>query len=51
MKPNGRMFVVRAVLLVTCAAGLFYGVAGAETVHGTFRLPVRAYFEARALQH
>lgn len=42
MKPNGKMFVVRVVLFVVCAVGLFSGLAGAETVRGTFKLPVTA---------
>jgi len=42
MKPNGKTFVVRAVLFVVCAVGLLSSFAGAETVHGTFKLPVEA---------
>ncbi len=44
MKPNGKMFVVRVVLFVVCAVGLFSGLAGAETVRGTFKLPVAAHW-------
>jgi hypothetical protein len=42
MKPNGKTLVVRAVLLAVCAVGLLSGVSKAETVHGTFKLPVEA---------
>jgi len=42
MKPNGKMLVVRAVLFAVCAVGLLSSLAGAETVHGTFKLPVEA---------
>jgi hypothetical protein len=44
MKPNGKMFAVRVVLLAVCAVGLFSAVAGAETVHGTFKLPVETHW-------
>jgi hypothetical protein len=44
MKPNGKTFVVRAVLFVVCAVGLFSSLAGAQTVHGTFKLPVEAHW-------
>ena len=44
MKPNGKMFVARVVLFVVCAVGLFSGLAGAETVRGTFKLPVTAHW-------
>ncbi len=44
MKPNGKMFVVRAVLLAVCAVGLLSGVSKAETVRGTFKLPVEAHW-------
>lgn len=42
MKPNGKTFAVRAVLFAVCAVGLLSSVAGAETVRGTFKLPVEA---------
>src|SRR6185312_8785580 len=42
MKPNGKMFAVRAVLFVVCTVGLFSAFAGAQTVHGSFKLPVTA---------
>src|SRR5690349_496138 len=42
MKPNGKRFVTRAVLFVVCAVGLLSSLAGAETVHGSFKLPVEA---------
>lgn len=38
MKPNGKYFVVRAVLFVLCMAGLFTATANAETAHGKFKL-------------
>ena len=40
MKPNGKTFVVRAVLFAVCAVGLLSGISRAETVHGNFKLPV-----------
>lgn len=44
MKPNGKTFVTRAVLFVVCATGLLSSLAGAETVRGTFKLPVEAHW-------
>jgi hypothetical protein len=44
MKPNGKTFVVRAVLLTLCAVAMLSAFAGAETVRGTFKLPVKAYW-------
>ena len=44
MKPNGKMFAVRAVLFAVCAVGLLSAFAGAETVRGTFKLPVEAHW-------
>ena len=44
MKPNGKMFVVRVMVFVVCAVGLFSGLAGAETVRGTFKLPIAAHW-------
>ena len=38
MKPNGKYFVVRAVLLVLCITGSFAAMANAETMHGKFKL-------------
>jgi hypothetical protein len=38
MKPNGKYFVVRAVLLTWCAVGLLSAFGNAETVRGTFKL-------------
>ncbi len=49
MKPNGKTFVVRAVLSVVCAVGLLSAFAGAETVHGTFKLPVEAHWGTMVL--
>ena len=42
MKPNGKTFAVRAVSFVVCTVGLFSAFAGAQTVHGSFKLPVTA---------
>jgi len=39
MKPNGKYFVVRAVVLVLCMAGIFSAMGNAETAHGKFKLP------------
>ena len=44
MKPNGKMLVLRAVLFAVCAVGMFSRVSKAETVHGTFKLPVEAHW-------
>jgi hypothetical protein len=44
MKPNGKMFVVRAVSFAAFAVGLLSAFAGAETVRGTFKLPVEAHW-------
>jgi hypothetical protein len=41
MKSNGKKFALRAVLLVVCAV-VFSALGNAETVHGTFKLPVQA---------
>jgi hypothetical protein len=38
MKPNGKFFVVRAVLLTLCAVNLLSALGSAETVRGNFRL-------------
>jgi hypothetical protein len=38
MKPNGKHFVVRAVLFVLCAVSLLSAIGNAETVHGKFKL-------------
>lgn len=39
MKPNGKDFVVRAVLFVLCTVSLLSAMGYAETVHGKFKLP------------
>jgi hypothetical protein len=39
MKPNGKYFVVRAVVFVLCAVSLFSTMGNAETAHGKFKLP------------
>jgi hypothetical protein len=39
MKPNGKYFVVRAVLFVLCALSLLSAMGSAETAHGKFKLP------------
>jgi hypothetical protein len=38
MKPNGKYFVVRAVLFVLCTVSLLSVMGNAETVHGKFKL-------------
>ncbi len=38
MKPNGKDFVVRAVLFVLCTVSLLSAMGNAETVHGKFKL-------------
>jgi len=38
MKPNGKYFVVRVVLLTLCTVGLFSVLGSAETVRGNFKL-------------
>jgi hypothetical protein len=42
MKPKGKKLVVRAVFFVVCAVAVFSTTGNAETVHGTFKLPVQA---------
>src|SRR5437667_4116658 len=44
MKPNGKKFAVRAVLFAVCTVGLLSSLAGAETVRGSFKLPVEAHW-------
>jgi hypothetical protein len=44
MKPNGKTFVVRAMLFAVCAVFLLSDLSNAETVHGTFKLPVKAHW-------
>ena len=44
MKPNGKMFVVRMVLCAVCAVCLLSDLSKAETVRGTFQLPVAAHW-------
>ena len=39
MKPNGKYFVVRAVMFVLCTVSLLSVMGSAETVHGKFKLP------------
>ena len=39
MKPNGKYFVVRAVLFVLCTVSLLSATGNAETAHGKFKLP------------
>ena len=50
MKPNGKTFVVRMVLFAVCAVCLLSDLAKAETVRGTFKLPVEAYWGRALLQ-
>ena len=44
MKPNGKYFTIRVVLLVLCAVSLFSIAGQAQTTHGTFKLPVEAHW-------
>ena len=39
MKPNGKYFVVRALVFALCAVAMFSGVGNGETVSGKFKLP------------
>jgi hypothetical protein len=39
MEPNGKYFVVRAVLFVLCTVSLFSAMGSAQTAHGIFKLP------------
>ena len=50
MKPNGKKLVVRFALFAVCAVGLLCGISNAETVHGTFKLPVEAHWGAMLLE-
>jgi hypothetical protein len=42
MKPNGKKLVVRATFFVMCAVAVFSTFGNAQTVHGSFKLPVQA---------
>jgi hypothetical protein len=42
MKPNGNQFVVRSFAVALFAVGLLSSFGNAETMHGTFKLPVQA---------
>lgn len=44
MKPNGNVFAVRMVLFAVCAVCLLSDLSKAETVRGTFKLPVAAHW-------
>jgi hypothetical protein len=44
MKPNGKYFVVRVVLVAVCAVGLLSIAGQAQTTHGTFKLPVETHW-------
>lgn len=50
MKPNGKMFAVRMVLFAVCAVCLLSDLSKAETVRGTFKLPVAAHWGKMELQ-
>jgi hypothetical protein len=41
MKPNGKYFVVRAVLFVLCTVSLLSAIGNSETAHGNFKLPTQ----------
>lgn len=42
MKPNGKYFVMRAVLFALCGTGLLSAHGNAETLRGTFKLSTEA---------
>jgi hypothetical protein len=44
MKPNGKTFVVRVMLFAVCTVFLLSDISNAESVHGTFKLPVEAHW-------
>ena len=44
MKPNGKVFAVRVVLLTLCVMGLFSIAGQAQTMRGSFKLPVEAHW-------
>jgi len=44
MKPNGKYFAIRALLLTLCAVSLLSALGSAETMHGMFTLPVEAHW-------
>jgi hypothetical protein len=39
MKPNGKYFVVRAVLFALCTVSMLSAMGSATTAHGKFKLP------------
>ncbi len=49
MKPNGKKFALRAVLFVVCAVAAFSTLGSAETVRGSFKLPIQAQWGAMQL--
>ena len=44
MKPNGKVFVVRAVLFAVCVVFLLSSFSNAATMRGTFKLPAPAHW-------
>jgi hypothetical protein len=44
MKPNGKNFAVRVVLVVLSAVSLFSIAGQAQTTHGSFKLPVETHW-------
>jgi hypothetical protein len=50
MKPNGKTFAVRMVLFAVCAVCLLSDLSKAETVRGTFKLPVAAHWGTMVLE-
>ena len=44
MKPNGKYFVVRVVLVALCAVTVLATRGQAQTTHGSFKLPVEAHW-------
>jgi hypothetical protein len=49
MKPNGKKLVVRATFFVMCAVAVFSTFGNAQTVHGSFKLPVQARWGTMSL--
>lgn len=50
MTLNGKQFSVRSFVVVLLAVGLLSSFGNAETVHGTFKLPVQARWGSMLLK-
>jgi hypothetical protein len=50
MKLNGKKFALRAVLFMMCAVAALSTLGNAETVRGTFKLPVQAQWVTMLLE-